>query len=72
MDLSKITTLDEFTIADRTVFQKLLNEDRCIRQVVSYFLDNVDIGSCVSYNMRTTSKIKTCYICQREQDILEG
>ncbi|OQV11373.1 hypothetical protein CLAIMM_15215 [Cladophialophora immunda] len=71
MDLAKISTAEEFKSIDRLIFQKLLNEDRCVRQITSHFLDNVDIVNCTSYNARSASKIKPCYICLREQSVFE-
>lgn len=70
LDLSKITTLEQFKSTDRLIFQKLLNEDHCLRQITSYFLDNIDIVNCLAYNMRSSAKVALCYICRREQDIL--
>ncbi|KAK6362436.1 hypothetical protein LTS17_012863 [Exophiala oligosperma] len=71
LNLSQISTVDQFKSADRLVLQKLLNEDRCVRQVVSHFLDNVDIGNCIVYNSRASKKVRLCYLCRREQDILD-
>ena len=71
IDLSRITTLEEFRSVDRLIFQKLLNEDRCLRQIISHFLDNVDIVSCTAWNMRTASKIRSCSLCRKQQEILD-
>jgi superfamily II DNA helicase RecQ len=71
MDLSTITTVDEFKTVDRLVFDKILNEDQCVRQIMSHFLDNIDIVSCLSYNTTIASKITPCYICRRVQGTLD-
>jgi superfamily II DNA helicase RecQ len=71
IDLSRITTMKEFETVDRLIFQKLLNEDRCLRQVICHFLDNIDIHDCISYNSSSASKVKLCGVCARQQEILE-
>lgn len=67
----EISTIQHYMEVDKLCLRRLLIEPRCLRKVVSWVMDSIDIVDCVSYQTKVGSEVSLCGLCQGRQQVLE-